>query len=395
MLDPLLEDRFSALRNISARDPQASRFGKEKFLAQALKFKQAVPNSKDQRHYGWIDSIRNTFNIKERSPMLVPIASILLAAILLFGGSGAAVYAAQDSLPNDPLYEIKILNEQLLLNLPNNEDKILRLDLDFASRRVEEIASMAVLGESSPEPVLQRLENHLDQALSQAASANQENLQAVMSQIQERLREQLKILEQAPQDDPIMAQARTALQIRLHWAELGLSEPLAFQAQARSRNRFNQSPESSPPGIGSQGLQEPEGNEYGPGPNEQSGPNESGYGPAPGYEQEPSQGGFGPGPNDQQDPNQGGYGPGPNSQQDPNQGSYGPGPDNAPGSDDSSSSSDPDAEAEPAGAGYGPGPGPEVPCTANCDPACPSSGSDSSDYPKQDRDTDRERSGKP
>lgn len=380
MLDPLLEDRFSALRNIPERDTQAARFGKEKFLAQALDLQRAVSNSKDQRHYGWIDSIRNTFHNKERSPMFVPIVSILLAAMLLFGGSGAAVYAAQDSLPDEPLYEVKILNEQFLLSLPNSEDKILRLDLDFARRRVEEMASMALVGESSPEPVLLRLENHLDQALGLAARTSQGDLQAVMSQIQERLREQLSILEQAPQTNPIMTQARTALQIRLHWVELGLSEPQTFQTQARNRNRFNQSPESSAPGLSSQGLQQPGGEGYGPGLDEQPGPNGSSFGPGPDYEGEPSQGGYGPGPNDQQDLNQDGHGPGPNTE---------------PGPDQDRSGSNQDAGTAPAGAGYGAGPGPESPCKANCDPACPSSGSDSSTYPKQDRDTDRERSGKP
>jgi hypothetical protein len=349
LLEPQLEDRFSALRFIPKRGHRSAKRGREKFLAQAQTLKLTVSNSSDQRHYGWIDSIQHLIRSKEYSPMYVTITSIILAITFLLGGTGLTVYAAQDSLPNEALYGAKLLSEDFMMSLTGGEEKAMQMELEFAERRVNEIAAMALIGENPPEPVLFRLKIHLDQALHLAARTREEKLGPVMYQVQEKLRRQLLILEQAPHAGPIMIQTREALQIRLHWAELGLNEPQSFRKQARNRVHFNQGPET--------GVKDPQGN----GTKDSQEPSDCGFSPGPNSEQKSAEAGYGPGPLTETESKEAGYGPSPNNEQGPNEGGYGPGPNN---------------EQEPTKEEYGPGPGSASPCTVNCDPTCTGNGSE-------------------
>ena len=352
-----LEDWFSILHPIPPRDPEATKRGKERFLIQARSMTKPVSKAKDLRHIVWINSIKNHIFKKEFSPMYVAIASIILILSLMFGGTGATVLAAQASLPNQYLYQVKTLSEDLALRYSQRDGQRLQMELEYANRRVNEMVALAEMGVEPPGTVLLRLETHLDQVLNLAARTESVEMIRVLSQIRERLKQQIRSLDEAPAVGPLMIRTMAAVQLRLRWVELGLNEPKTFQEQSQLRNRFNQPPELGD-GYGIGPSTEHGSNSYGPGPGEgsetQSGPHmesdppgfspgpgpnpEQGSGSNPDQDQKPEDVGqqTGPNPNPGQNPESDGSKSGPGSYQncsDPN-------PDSGPADNKSKSNQD-------------------------------------------------------
>ena len=110
--------------------------------------------------------------------MIAVFSSLIVILALVLGGAGATVVAAEDSLPNEGLYFVKIASEEAQLRLANNEQTRINLHLAYADRRVSELASLAAAGEAAPEPVAERLENHLRLALNLAAGLDDRRLDA-------------------------------------------------------------------------------------------------------------------------------------------------------------------------------------------------------------------------
>ena len=98
-LDPRLAELLDELKSVPERDPRAAMRGKNKFLA------EAVSLSESRRHSGWT----TIFQIKKEKFAMNLIVSALVIAGLLFGGN-ATVAAAQDDLPTDALYQVKLLS---------------------------------------------------------------------------------------------------------------------------------------------------------------------------------------------------------------------------------------------------------------------------------------------
>ena len=101
--------------------------------------------------------------------MFNTLVAVVLAVVVLFGGSGATVAAAQGSLPDQALYPVKTWSEDTLLSLPNSAQTRLQYVLNFSDRRVEEMTRLLAAGQSIPAEVETRLQNELDQVLELVA----------------------------------------------------------------------------------------------------------------------------------------------------------------------------------------------------------------------------------
>jgi len=78
-------------------------------------------------------------------PLARRTAVAIVVAALLVGG-GATAYAAQESMPGDALYPLKLGTEQARLVLSRSDTSKAELYLTFANRRVEEMATLAERG---------------------------------------------------------------------------------------------------------------------------------------------------------------------------------------------------------------------------------------------------------
>ena len=81
--------------------------------------------------------------LRRRFSMIGVILAIILTLSAVGGGTA---YAAQDSLPGDALYPVKLGTEQLRMMLPGNDVARAQRALSFAERRVGEMEALAEKG---------------------------------------------------------------------------------------------------------------------------------------------------------------------------------------------------------------------------------------------------------
>lgn len=90
------------------------------------------------------------------------VVALLIISLLLVSGGGTAL-AASDSMPDSPLYSVKLVTEQVQLALTPSATGKARLCAAFTDRRVAEIIYMAAKGDvQQVEAVIQRLDERLD-----------------------------------------------------------------------------------------------------------------------------------------------------------------------------------------------------------------------------------------
>jgi len=331
-LDEHLKGLLDRLRSVPPLDPQAVVQERANFLAQGEMFRAAVSQQPMRRHIGWINILVLAFQRKEHIPMLNTLMAIVVTITLLFGGAGATVYAAQGSLPDEPLYPVKTWSEDVRLSLVSSPHGQLALTLDFTGHRVAEVARLQAVGKPVPGGVTARLQEELDAALQIAAWMDDPQMVQALAQIRLLAETQSQTLTTlmgggSSQGDPTLARIQERLQEQVQLAAAGEADPQGFRLQVRERQRNRQNMPSHTPNPTQPGpatrtpsvTPVPTGNSYGPGPDgSQATGTPSHYGPGnpnPSQTPMPTSGSYGPGPSaGQLSVTPGGYGPGPGPQ---------------------------------------------------------------------------------
>lgn len=239
-----IEQRLEELKDVPARDPLQVASGRARFLNEAAKYEQAVSSETQVRQSGWIFPIR-----KEKFAMNA-LVSLILAASLLLGG-GATVAAAQDDLPNQSLYQLKLWTENAKLVLAGEPQEQATLLMNMAQTRVQEMATLAEMGVTPPDQVRARLEQHLNQALQLAANMDEAPLEQTLLQLRDRLQTQDRIMEQLQlhvnaETEPLLTQTRQMLQIHLRLVDQGLADPQGFRYMMTNQMQYGQDEEITP-----------------------------------------------------------------------------------------------------------------------------------------------------
>jgi hypothetical protein len=307
LIEDRLEIEIEKLRAVSDRDPESVTRGKAQFLAEARNMHESVSPNPFRRLNEWLQKTFIGFR-KERSPMFGTISAVILALALVFGGGGATVYAAQDSMPDDLLYPLKLFSEDAQLNFAGDSQNQVQLLEQFIHRRFEEIDGLAIAGEGIPPDVVNRLQLQLETQLRLVAGMDDGEMQQTLAQLQLMIQTQeqkMTMLGQPDQADPQLEQVRTIMQERLRLIQTGLDDPNMLRFQLGLQQNQPTEPPQGPPedsngqdtgentkqpgagpcedctpagdgsgvGAGSQGpkeTQQPEGNGPG-GPNEEPG----------------------------------------------------------------------------------------------------------------------------
>lgn len=203
--------------------------GRERFLAVAAQerargISQASDTGKTVR-MGW-RGMRLSF------ARLFPILLVAFLGAAIFGG--AVVWAANDSLPGELLYPVKLATEDVRLALPSTPQGQVGLTLDLVATRAGEIEALAQAGEQVPDGTVARMERHIERALTRAASASDAALDGLLLQITERTSTQAQRLErvQAGAAGPVQVGLQRA--VAACWrgaaaAEAGLTDPQTFR----------------------------------------------------------------------------------------------------------------------------------------------------------------------
>ncbi len=117
----------------------------------------------------------NWDSILRQQQSIVPHTIFILILIgLIFGGWGT-VYAANDSLPNDLLYSVKLMRENLALSITSEPKSRISLLTTFANRRADEATILTSQGKSIPEKLPVLMESYLDEVNSLTASMDEDS----------------------------------------------------------------------------------------------------------------------------------------------------------------------------------------------------------------------------
>lgn len=221
--------------------------------------------------------------------MLNTFATILIAAALVFGGGGVVVASAQSSQPDNLLYGIKLLSEDIQLQLTTNPETQYQISLDFVDRRAEEIRTMLEVDGIPPESVVVRYQNQVEQTIRYALNLPDEQTVEALEQVQLRLQtheqSMLNIKTNAsPKAETSLLQIQQMIQEQLRIVEGDLSDPTQLREQIRSQDQLreqDQTRTSIPEGQANQTESGTgNGNPWTTGIPTQN----SGYGPGPGPE---------------------------------------------------------------------------------------------------------------
>jgi hypothetical protein len=266
-LEMSVKQRLEEIRPVPPRNLHMASRGRAQFLGRAVSM-QSLPRQKR-----WSSIFR-----KERYAMNV-LLSMLVIAGLLFGG-GATVSAAQDDLPNDPLYGLKTWTEDVGLQFQNNDEAKTSRLMDLAQLRVQEMVQLMNNGGTIPVEVPLRLEQHIRQALQVCVNMDDAAMNQALLQLRERLQVQAQVMEQLqlrtqdPQAVQIMLQTRTMLQQRLQLVDQGLQNGEMFREQVQNGFQFGFDDEFVPP------AQNGDGQQQNGKPEEPGGPNPNPGGPS-------------------------------------------------------------------------------------------------------------------
>ena len=312
-MNPKLEKAFADLRNTPARDPQAAARGRRQFLRQAENLRRGVSTAEERRHKSW-NNIFPILNFGKEQPLMKAMIATTLALFVFLSAAGATVYAAQDDIPGQNLYQVKTWSEDTALNLARSEQTRMEYALDFADRRIQEAAGLVNTGETIPEQLETRLRTQMELALNLAAGLDDAQMLQEMEKIRFRAENQLQVMnmlmENAPASaTPILERIRDRIRLQVQLTELAQDDPQAFKLMYQNGEMLQQQSGAGEPGPNGTQNQSGAGE---PGPNgtqNQNGADE-------------------PGPNGTQNQNGAGE-PGPNGTQSQNssqdQNSYGPG----------------------------------------------------------------------
>ncbi|MFN8598340.1 MAG: DUF5667 domain-containing protein [Anaerolineae bacterium] len=240
--EPDVLHQLEPLRAVPSRSDTAARAGLQAFLNEAAQLRPSVSTPDRVRPTGW----KSLFQ-PARSSMLL-IAKIALIFTLIVGGAGATAVAAQGSLPNEPLYPIKLLIEDVQWGTAQNAESQINVQLAHAQERVREMTQLADRDSVVPAEVSARLQTQLQSALQIAAQLDNPSLQTAMQYIDAQVMTQAQTLAQVqahrPDDQGLRNAVQTLNQTQA-MAQLGLTDPAAFRARFRSGRPIDQ---PTPPG---------------------------------------------------------------------------------------------------------------------------------------------------
>ena len=178
------------------------------------------------------------------------LISLALATALILGG-GATAVAAQDDLPNQPLYQVKLMTENAALAMTGNPQLQANMLMNMAQTRVEEMAALAEEGITPPDQVRVRLQEQLQQTLKLAADMDDATLTQTLLQLRDRLKDQDRTMQQLQthvdaDTDPLLTQTRQMLQDCLRLVDDGLADPQGFRYAMTNQMRYGQNEEATP-----------------------------------------------------------------------------------------------------------------------------------------------------
>lgn len=147
--DPELAELLDSIRQVPARDPQAAGRSYARFLAEVDELYADAPAATNPAPQpsgwgAWAAAFSAFVRRQAAAPQRLVFSGLVavLVVLVLVAGASATVAVAQESLPGDTLYPVKVNLEDVQARLSRDAAAEARLHLSFAERRLDEIARL-------------------------------------------------------------------------------------------------------------------------------------------------------------------------------------------------------------------------------------------------------------
>ena len=175
------------------RDPDRARSSRTAYIREISEISVSKPEKNRLTLQDHIQSFLYSGKGKfKMSPILV---SIVAAVVLLFGGGSVGVVAAQNSLPDDLLYPLKLATEDVRMALANTPEEKIDLEIELGETRLSEIIQLLEKEETPGEDQYERLDCHLMNAYQLAMGTSTQN-SAELTMLRNRIQTQAQLMEE-------------------------------------------------------------------------------------------------------------------------------------------------------------------------------------------------------
>ena len=184
-------------------------------------------------------AIKQPLRTQEKWKMSPIFVNIVLMIIMLVASAGGTVAVAASSLPDSPLYPVKLAVEKIQVGTLADPEKLAAQHLVLAQNRSREIIRQAQLGIPVEQSTTLRLQEHFNLALQYTAQLGETEMSGLLMQAQHMIQEQLQEMEQVrsslklEQQESLQEPVRFLQQTQAR-VQAGLEDPLAFREQTRS-----------------------------------------------------------------------------------------------------------------------------------------------------------------
>jgi hypothetical protein len=137
-------------------------------------------------------------------PLALRLATALVALLLVLT---SCLVVSADSLPDSPLYPVKLAAEQVQIWLTPDAEARAQLRLQFVQRRFQEAQELLQQGKSLPQPVLQTLSSEAEEARAEISQLRAAQAQALRQRYADLLAAQRAALAQLAASVPAQTQA--------------------------------------------------------------------------------------------------------------------------------------------------------------------------------------------
>jgi hypothetical protein len=235
---------LAPLRSVDPLDPKIAAEERAKFLLQGENHRKGFIATGTYTVSKKSDRRLNKLPGKQPFPLFKTLIAVIMVVIFLVGSS-ITVYAAQSSLPGEPLYTIKSISEDVRLSMAFSPKAKLDLTLTYTSRRVSEISNLVSEGEVMPVQTSERYQQELENVLELAAQMDDQQMKVALGKIKNMAENQGMTIEELlaslpEQASPAIIRLRERLQEQVMLSSFGESDPQAFRNEIRERQRTRQ-----------------------------------------------------------------------------------------------------------------------------------------------------------
>lgn len=132
------------------------------------------------------------------------LPTLIIVATLLFGGTGATVAAAQSAQPDDLLYPVKLITEEITVSLSGSPEGKVKNEMNRLERRSQELNMELDEDGEVEDEVTDSLIEQLDETIDSTENLDRQNQMEALLRIQTHM--QLVLQDKIDRGNPVVAQ---------------------------------------------------------------------------------------------------------------------------------------------------------------------------------------------